>query len=316
MGTAATTTRSTPTAASGSVTSSRRASSRTGKSTPDQFSMFSLWTSEASPAAISSLASGSGTMPSASLAGLPSAPSGPAPAPANLSARQAKEAGSLMSGTFGQHGTTSSASADLQRSLANRLRARTASAGSTLFTLIWKERTTPSGRPICALRASALRISGNGSGSWPTPQAMDSGNGNTPETWFARQARNPNMSRGAFPTALSVAVQMASWPTPAAREAGGTPEQFLARKVKARENGAELGISLTSLSLQAQLAASGPMPNGSPAETEKPGQLNPAHSRWLMGLPPAWDACAPMGTASRRRQPKPSSEQSSRSDHE
>jgi hypothetical protein len=44
------------------------------------------------------------------------------------------------------------------------------------------------------------------------------------------------------------------WATPAGHEAGGTPEQFLARKVKTRENGAELGVSLTSLSLQAQLA--------------------------------------------------------------
>lgn len=36
---------------------------------------------------------------------------------------------------------------------------------------------------------------------------------------------------------------------------------------------------------------------GFPCATEKAGQLNPAHSRWLMAYPAAWDACAPYGNA-------------------
>lgn len=86
---------------------------------------------------------------------------------------------------------------------------------------------------------------------------------------------------------------LAGWATPAAREAGGTPEQFLERKRKAKEKGAQLGVSLTSLALQAQLAASGQEQNGSPAGTENTGQLNPELSRWLQGLPKEWGEAAP-----------------------
>mgnify|MGYP003631578153 FL=1 len=54
--------------------------------------------------------------------------------------------------------------------------------------------------------------------------------------------------------------------------------------------------------------AIGQAPTGSPVSMEKPGQLNPAHSRWLMGYPAAWDDCAPTETASflkRQRQSSP-----------
>lgn len=51
----------------------------------------------------------------------------------------------------------------------------------------------------------------------------------------------------------------------------------------------------------AQLAATGQTAIGGGEETGSGGQLNPAYSRWLMGLPAAWDDCAGTETRSSPR---------------
>jgi len=121
---------------------------------------------------------------------------------ANLSARQAKEAGLLTSGTCGPRSTTLSGTTARIRSWANRLQEKTGSLGSTLYTLTWKRTATPSGRSIYALVASGRRTSGKGFTGVPTPMA----NKNTPQ------------QRDDFtPTLANVAEQFSGVPTTCAR---------------------------------------------------------------------------------------------------
>ena len=257
---------------------------------------------------ISSPASGSGPMRFDKLGGLTIAEFGQVVAHANLSARQAKVVGWLTSGISGPHGFTSSQPASLSESTASKLRAKTDLLGSTLFSLTWKERHTPSKRPICALRASARRTSDNDSTGWPTAQASDStGGGQYARTqtqrrnlkdhallasWQSATTRDWKSSasnlHGVNARPLNEVARLASWPT-------------TTRSDSNRHPGQNFTTSNITLNHAALFAASGLPLNGSPVETAKPGQLNPAHSRWLMGLPPAWDDCAATVTQSSRR---------------
>lgn len=92
---------------------------------------------------------------------------------ANLSARQAKELGLLMSGTYGQLSSTSSNSAALQSCLESRLKLRSAMDGSTMYKLTWKEAVTPAGRSYSRLVASVRRTSDQDCIGWPTPTLAD-----------------------------------------------------------------------------------------------------------------------------------------------
>mgnify|MGYP003520120273 FL=1 len=342
----------------------------------------------------------------------------------------------MTSGTYGLLPTGSLSSAALQSSLASRLRAKTASLGSTLYKLTWKERATPSGRSIPALRASARPTSDKGSigpeSGWPTTTVQDSAssgaygyNGQnfmtltdaarmagwvttTTRDWkdggadikpradgserfdqLPRQANlagwntaratdgsngGPNQAGGALPADAA----LAGWPTPTVGNAKGSQSFEGLSSTGQTPDGRKVAVALPHLASMAgwptpqshdvtrrgntnadhhhfphdlpnmpnmaemldfeqtngvfrmgperrenigyakwpygpaRLTVSGDLLIGSTAAMASGGQLNPGLSRWLMGLPPEWDASGVSAMQSLRPQRKPSSKRTSK----
>jgi hypothetical protein len=271
--------------------------------------------------ATSSQASECGVSPCEKLDGLTTDQCGPAPALVSLSARQALELGLRTQDTFGQASPGSSASVGLQSSLESRLRARLSSLGSTLYTLTWKPWNTPSGPSRSRLRASVRRTSETDSSGWPTPTTRDWKDGGNPDVnvelngllgrvcWLAgwptpmagTPAQNGNNAAGNNDSSRKTVevVSWSGWPTPRAADGEKNVRTLEGALSEIERKGGPQDLSMAAAICEpARLTVSGVLLTGSDAGMGSGGQLNPAHSRWLMGLPQEWDDCAPTETLS------------------
>lgn len=311
-----------------------------------RFSQMTFWDM---PSSISSQGLQDGQKRSDSPGGRKIERSGQEAAPVSLSQAQENNRALQTNDTSGLNSGDSSKPVALQSFLENRLRQRLEGRGSTLFVLKWKHWDMSSGLPICALRASAHRISANGSTSGPTIYDLPQTGWSTPSSrdWkdtpgMATTATNPDGSKRTRLDQLPRQAQLTGWPTATVKDSANARNATANRSVGSRHHSGQTLVDAVELSgwptprandstgakippnrqggealkTAAQLTgplrltASGEMLTGSSAGIVNGGRLNPDLSRWLMGFPAEWHSSAVMETLSTSNSQRSSSKRS------
>lgn len=151
---------------------------------------------------------------------------------------------------------------------------------------------------------------------WPTPVAQP--DGKTPEAHLAMKKRmGERDGTGANRTAITdiaVMAQLTGWPTPtslAPAKNGNNEAGNSAGLVAIRQMALDMDMEIEGMfCIRGRLTDTGEALIGCSVETltsPSGGPLDPAHSRWLMGLPEEWDDCAPTEMRSTRKSRQASS---------